>query len=342
MALFDHYLKDAENNLWLRAPENGVAVTTLDPGVYTPGILPSGAMFLTPHAIRSDKILTIPGDTASLIMTDVEKFFDPSTRVRFKHHGLIYKRGILLHGAPGTGKSVAIYRVIAEAVARGMIVLLDPSPGMVAAFVKGIRQLEGNDNRQFLVIWEELDSFLIRHEEALLRLLDGEDTLEDMVYLATTNYLFKIPGRIKDRPSRFASVVLCPPPGEEVRRTYFETKAKMLLATDTQIDVDLWVKATEGMVIDNLKDLFISVCVMDIDFLGALNKLRQNACLAQFKSIDEVLAAVKEDKNASQNNDRALPPYGTLCKNLDEALASLAEVREHLGLDDEDEEEATD
>lgn len=304
MPQFNRYVLDSDNDIWFKSPDAGPASRKLAAGVYTPGIMPGGGMFLTPQKIRTDEIIPMDGDTASLIMEDVETFFMERTRERYKRHGMVYKRGILLHGKPGTGKSVAIYRVISEAIKNDMIVLLDPNPGLVSMFISSIRQLENDPARRVLVIWEELDSILKQHETTILGLLDGEHVIENVIYLGTTNYLYNIADRITNRPSRFSCVVEAGAPPENVRRAYYEKKFQMLTAEDDPQDLDLWVAATAGMVIDNLKDLFISVVVFGTDFLKAVNKLRKMSYLAELKSIEELMDAVSKDNNQKPKDQK--------------------------------------
>jgi SpoVK/Ycf46/Vps4 family AAA+-type ATPase len=126
-------------------------------------------------------------------------------------------------------------------------------------------------NKKVLVIWEEFDTILRHDESTLLSLLDGEIQVGNIIYLATTNYLAKIPARIKNRPSRFARVIEVSEPNEESRRAFLKAK---LHDSDTD-KLEPMVQATEGFVIDQIKDLIISVCCFGYPISEAVLKIKQ-------------------------------------------------------------------
>ena len=89
----------------------------------------------------------------------------------------------------------------------------------------------------------------------LLNILDGSQTLSNVVTIATTNYIEKIAGRYKNRPSRFDLVMEFPLPNSESRRMFIE---KTVLPEDIKkINLDEWVKKTEGFSIDHINELIL-------------------------------------------------------------------------------------
>jgi len=138
----------------------------------------------------------------------------------------------------------------------------------VKGIVDCVRGIEQTD-RPFMVVWEEFENWVENSESELLALLDGIQQVDNTIYIATTNYIDTIPERIKDRPSRFADVMEIGLPNATARRIFLEAK---IHKTDN-VDIAMWVNETEGLSIDHLKDLIISVLVLGMSFEKALEKV---------------------------------------------------------------------
>lgn len=243
---------------------------SIDPGVYKVSSQ-FGSMVFSPHGILSDELIELPTAVYQQVIGDVSKFWTGAMKQRFSKYNLVYKRGILLHGPPGTGKTCTIIKVMEKIVSLGGIVLLDPYPGHVSAAVKGIREIEGED-KPVLVVFEELEDIIDDYEHQLLQLLDGEDQVDNVVYLAATNHIDEIPPRIKFRPSRFSSVLEVGPLSDEARRHYLVSK---LHKDDfNHVDLDFWVEQTNGLTIDHLKDIIVSVLCFEHTIDDAVIKAR--------------------------------------------------------------------
>lgn len=244
-------------------------IKKLAAGIYTIGADRSGEVYLSPMSAMTDTLIRLPDFTSETIIKEVDKFWSTETKAKFEKRKLIYKRGIILHGLPGVGKSACIAQIMEAEVNAGGIVFFCPDPSLLCDAVKRIREIEGNSLR-FLVVWEEFDELIGANESAYLSLLDGEMQIDNVVYIATTNYLERIPDRFKRRPSRFASVTEVGLPNEETRMTYLNSK----IYPEENIDVSIWAKETKGFTIDHIKDLIISVLCLDVPFKEAIDRLK--------------------------------------------------------------------
>lgn len=102
-------------------------------------------------------------------------------------------------------------------------------------------------------------------------MLDGEAQVDNVVFLATTNYIEKLDKRFTDRPSRFDVVVSVPMPSATIRATYLRLKETgMELA-----EIKRWVNQTKGFSIAHLKELIISVKVLGKSFDHEVERLRE-------------------------------------------------------------------
>lgn len=237
-------------------------------GIYKIGADMTGNPFAIPVSTMTDNLMDLPNTVTEKVLAELTKFWEGRSKERFDKFGLIYKRGILLHGKPGTGKTCTIAKVMEKVVDEGGIVFFQPSPGQLREYVTRLRELE--PDLRVLVVWEEFDARLEEGEESYLSLLDGEDQLDNVVYLATTNYIKDIPARMKNRPSRFASVLEVGAPDAAVRKIYLTN-----LLQDEKVDIDEWVKKSDGFMLDHLKDLVVSVMVFEVSLDEAIAKLKE-------------------------------------------------------------------
>jgi len=280
------YLQDENGTINFSRPVT--KLTRLDAGIYMPGIDSQGEILLTPFKAHTDGLITLPDSPAELIDRNVNDFLTKDTEEKFNRYNIVYKRGILMYGPPGTGKTSIVHILMKTAVEKDMIILLNPQSYLVPLVVDTVRSIEDTD-RSFMVVWEEFENVVYHQEGVLLNLLDGVQSVPGVFYIATTNYIQQIPERIRNRPSRFAEVMEIGFPSRELRRAFLAAK----IHKDDDIDVDLWADRTEGMSIDHLKDLIISVLVIGVPLDEAIIKLNNLESLGQPEEVNESANSLK-------------------------------------------------
>ena len=263
------YYVNANGTIIPVIPSQDLILESLPAGIYASKYSPfSGGWNLILQVFKTDGLVDLPDSVSDLIIREADDFFKEETRQAFQRYGLLYKRGFLMYGQPGTGKSCLVAKIMNLMVAKHGIVLWNPEPERLLSLVGTIRTIE--PARQIMIVWEELDSILRGSEEILLSILDGELNIDNVVYVATTNYIDQIPDRIKNRPSRFATVVEIPAPDYQSRLQYLEAK----LSLESGLDLSQWAKLTEGFTIDHLKDLIVSVLCLKLPLEIAVSRIR--------------------------------------------------------------------
>lgn len=244
--------------------------SSLPAGAYECTFTMEGSPYFRPIEIVTDQIIDIPNSFTLEIIAEIEAFWSQGVSEKFQQYGLVHKRGVMLGGKPGTGKTITLAKAAKLVIEKfDGVVLFNPHPSYVKDFLRLIKEIE--PSKKIMVMWEEFDSILSDDESTLLSLLDGEIQVGNIIYLATTNYLAKIPSRIKNRPSRFARVIEVTEPDETARRAFLTAK----LHESDQVHLEPMVQATDGFVIDQLKDLIISVCCFGYPIADAVMKIKQ-------------------------------------------------------------------
>jgi len=136
---------------------------------------------------------------------------------------------------------------------------------MFTGFAQIFRQIE--PKRPLVVIIEDIDNIVTAGQgllSSLLNVLDGVNQIENVCYLATTNYPERLQDRISNRPSRFDRVYEIPHPDAKVREFYIRHK---LHESDIKtINMKQWVDETEGLSLSHIKELVVSTMILGKKF----------------------------------------------------------------------------
>lgn len=248
-------------------------------GIYTPHIdVQRGIFWLQDSNILSDQILNIPSKEYRQVVAEMNTFLTAEKRQAFKDHGYVYKRSALLHGAPGTGKTCIVQRLVSDVLERKGIVLYVDDPRVLEYAYSVLGDVAPETFT--LVVFEEFDRMAERYETVLLSLLDGEVQKDNVIYLATTNYIDKIPARLR-RPGRFSSVIEVKYPSKQARSYYLNAKLH-----DKSLVKDLAVK-TRGLSIDELKEVIQASVILDQPLDYVLGRIKANRDFSKLESNED-------------------------------------------------------
>jgi len=224
--------------------------------------------------VNTDELYQLPSPELTDIIEDIEKFWNRADR--YKEYGFLHKRGILLYGEPGAGKSGIIQLCTKHLIEKMNGIVINLTNGdqieLYSKFISSLRTVEAN--RPLIVILEDIDGIAGEgtwSTSMLLNLLDGVKQIDNVVYIATTNYPEKLEERITNRPSRFDRRYEIEAPNAEVREAYIKNK---LNDKDlSKINIKDWVKKSEGMSLAHMRELIISVVTMDNSFEDTIARL---------------------------------------------------------------------
>lgn len=238
----------------------------LPAGVYEIRYSQTQGYHLKSQKIATEHLLDLPMPDVQHILADIKKFWEQ--RNIYKANNLLYKRGILLYGAPGGGKSYILQQLIKNVIEQqNGIVISVPTAQSVedyCAFVGDtLRKIE--PERPMIVILEELDNILTHcyhnTQALLLSALDGLKTVDGgTVFLATTNFIERLPAALTNRPGRLDIKRRIQPPSDQCRLFFLENKLSE--EERKKHDLNKWVEDTKGLSLAHLKELVVAVSIM--------------------------------------------------------------------------------
>jgi SpoVK/Ycf46/Vps4 family AAA+-type ATPase len=201
--------------------------------------------------------LVLDAAIVTLLKEDFETFW--AREEWFRVRRLPFRRGYLLHGPPGNGKTSAIRAMMSSRRLSAFTMRLfgpqTDDSDLEAVFEQAAK------HRPAIVLLEDLDRAFPRSGQtksplslqSLLNCLDGVSTPEGVVVIATANDPLALDPAVLKRPGRFDRVIHFPSPSERLRRDYFR-KMHPDLDGDRLVPV---VAESDGMSFAQLREAYI-------------------------------------------------------------------------------------
>lgn len=223
---------------------------TLPSGVYKMAVIPNlGPSFLRQHN-DTDELVLLPGSECERIVQEIQKF--KNARQKFIDLGFLYKRGFLFWGPPGSGKTSMLQLSMRMLMDYNGVCALVDNPHSAGICLQALRRIE--PERQIVAVMEDLDALCQSFGEAeYLALMDGEAQIDNIVFLATTNYPEKLDKRFLERPSRIDSITYIGMPCAEARRAFLQRK----LPNIDEQELENYIALSAGYSIAHVKEFII-------------------------------------------------------------------------------------
>lgn len=246
-------------------------IPSLPPGCYDI-VCDDHGPFVTPVAKPAGLLLELPEMRSDAVISLVENFWNSEKDYKegneYVYGGAAYKAGVMIYGPPGTGKSCTIKIVSNKLVERGGTVFFASShPNVANGFLTEFSKIE--KSRKCIVILEDIDSLIANFgESGYLDMLDSAKTIDNVLFIATTNYPERLDPRIYNRPGRFSHVVKIGLPGPKAREAFLKAIMK------DHSPIKEIVNNTDKFTIDHLSALVNAVYREKKDLHKEITRLR--------------------------------------------------------------------
>ncbi len=217
------------------------------------------------------------------IFRSIDEFFKEEGQF-FKEYGLPYKRGILLYGSPGNGKTTLVKSITGSTKAPVVYWQITEFTGS-----HSIQSVFGIVTRlaPAILVIEDIDSMPEYTRSIFLNTLDGAQSREGLFIIGTTNYPEKIDPALINRAGRFDRAYEIPAPSEKQRIQYLsKLDIKQIFTKEELTDA---AKRSKGLSMSQLNELYMSVAL----------SWHYDGELGYQNRIEELL---KQNKRSSKNN----------------------------------------
>lgn len=262
-------------SMWINYGDEYVPATNLK----TTDKIPSGVYkviwkqedyHVVPVKINTDELYRFSEDFTDTILKEADKFWERAEI--YKKYKFTHKRGILLAGPAGCGKSSIINLLIEQLIKRDGIVFFINSIKEFQLYTDIIKTAikEIEPERPIITIIEDIDQMISNmngNDSEILDLLDGKYSFDHHLVILTSNDTSELSEALL-RPSRIDLMYEIPAPDAKIRREFFEKKGI------EKKHLKEYTEATDGMSFAEMKEIFTGTIVLGKTLEEVVNQVK--------------------------------------------------------------------
>ncbi|KAK3991087.1 putative ATPase [Cladorrhinum sp. PSN332] len=280
------------------------------------GWFKDGLLFKSVQSASWDDII-LPAATKTSLIADTLGFFD--SRELYQTLALSWKRGIILHGVPGNGKTATIKALINSLAEKDIPSLYVKQFDSCRGSKWSIKKIfeRARQMAPCLLIFEDLDSLVEdKLRSYFLNEVDGLESNEGILMIGSTNHLSRLDAAIAKRPSRFDRKYHFSIPDLETREEYARYWRRKLDGKEAGRGFEeglcpLVAKMTEGFSFAYVRELFVSTLLAIVRGQGVVEEGASGESDSG-SAKDVVIVEGPEENSKEGNSEKAKRVFPTV------------------------------
>lgn len=169
-----------------------------------------------------------------------------------------------MYGCQGTGKTSLMHYIANTLLDQTNAIIFfcdnENSLGSAIRLAKAIREVQENP---IIFIADEFERFAKDAESEMKNFLDGNNSINNMLFLASTNYIEKVPDTLKNRPSRFkmCKEIKGITDKSVMRQIISDISLKIDPNLFTEVEIDEAIRDVYSITLDELKHICLNKAV---------------------------------------------------------------------------------
>ena len=224
---------------------------------------------VVPIELNTDQLYSFSEGFINTILTEVEKFWNKADV--YKENNLVHKRGLLLCGPAGCGKTSLIALLMKQLIEKDGLIFLARNAEDFTLMIEAIKFIvrEIEPDRPIISVIEDVDKLIdtLGSDADLLTFMDGGLSIDHHMIILTSNDTTCLSDALL-RPSRIDMRYEVPKPTKTIRKEFFIKKG---LSEEVANE---YANLTSGMSLADLKEVFIGTQILEKPVDTIITQLR--------------------------------------------------------------------